>query len=105
MHAGTSRHPGPVHRRSGKPRAPTATRTTRWLRPETLARYRKDKAHAEQRTHVSFVGRPATCQYDETDQMLAQALTLFRKLAAQRADGPRPFVQGGLEIRALRASA
>ena len=65
-------------------------------RPENAALYRQYEADAERLEHVSFVGRLATYKYYNMDQVVAQALTLFKKLAARDLEGRRPFVQGGL---------
>ena len=59
-------------------------------RPENAAIYAKYKELADRTAKVDFVGRLASYKYYNMDQVVAQALTLFRKIA-----GPRvaPFVQ------------
>jgi UDP-galactopyranose mutase len=51
-------------------------------RPENTALYRKYQALAECTPGVHFVGRLATYKYYNMDQVTAQALTLFDRLAA-----------------------
>ena len=51
-------------------------------RAENTAMYRLYEAEAEQLQDVSFVGRLATYKYYNMDQVVAQSLTLFKKLAA-----------------------
>ncbi len=52
-------------------------------RPQNAELYRLYQAEAEQVPNVSFVGRLATYKYYNMDQVVAQALTTFRKLKAQ----------------------
>jgi UDP-galactopyranose mutase len=54
-------------------------------RPENAMLYKQYQALAERTSGVYFVGRLATYQYYNMDQVTAQALTLFEKLA--RAEG------------------
>jgi UDP-galactopyranose mutase len=56
-------------------------------RPENTALYRRYQALAEGQQGVHFVGRLATYKYYNMDQVVAQALTLYKKLrtAAQEA--------------------
>ncbi|HEY9027507.1 MAG TPA: UDP-galactopyranose mutase [Burkholderiaceae bacterium] len=54
-------------------------------RAENTAMYRLYEAEAEKLRDVSFVGRLATYKYYNMDQVVAQSLTLFRKLAARHA--------------------
>ena len=49
--------------------------------------YRLYEAEAEKLQDVSFVGRLATYKYYNMDQVVAQSLTLFKKLAARLAAG------------------
>lgn len=49
-------------------------------RPENTALYRKYEAEAEALDDVSFVGRLATYKYYNMDQVVAQALTAFKRL-------------------------
>ncbi|HEY8596837.1 MAG TPA: UDP-galactopyranose mutase [Thermomicrobiales bacterium] len=51
-------------------------------RPENAALYRRYKALAEATQGVHFVGRLATYQYYNMDQVVAQALKTFRNIAA-----------------------
>ena len=53
-------------------------------RPENAVLYRKYKRLADETPGVHFVGRLATYQYYNMDQVTAQALTLFDSLAAPR---------------------
>jgi UDP-galactopyranose mutase len=52
-------------------------------RPENAALYRRYKALAENTPGVHFVGRLATYQYYNMDQVVAQALKTFRDIAAR----------------------
>jgi UDP-galactopyranose mutase len=52
-------------------------------RPENAAIYNQYKKLADATPGVHFVGRLATYKYYNMDQVVAQALTLFKKLAAQ----------------------
>jgi len=52
-------------------------------RPENKEIHKKYKALADQTLGVHFVGRLATYQYYNMDQVTAQALTLFNKLSAE----------------------
>jgi len=49
-------------------------------RPENTVLYRKYQALAEEQKTVHFVGRLATYKYYNMDQVVAQALTLYKKL-------------------------
>ena len=53
---------------------------------EIYARYR---SLAEQRRNVRFVGRLATYRYYNMDQVIGQALNLYRKLAREDSDSDR----------------
>lgn len=53
-------------------------------RPENAARYKRYKALADQTPGVHFVGRLATYRYYNMDQVVAQALTVYAKLAGKR---------------------
>ncbi len=56
-------------------------------RPENAAIYEQYKALADATPNVQFVGRLATYKYYNMDQVVAQALTVFRKLIGEkRAD-------------------
>ena len=50
-------------------------------RPENAALYKRYQALAEATPDVDFVGRLATYRYYNMDQVVAQALTMFRKIA------------------------
>jgi UDP-galactopyranose mutase len=50
-------------------------------RPENQALYKRYEALAEQTPDVHFVGRLATYRYYNMDQVVAQALTLYRRLS------------------------
>jgi len=52
-------------------------------RPENKEIHKKYKALADETLGVHFVGRLATYQYYNMDQVTAQALTLFNKLSAE----------------------
>ncbi len=54
-------------------------------RPENAALYAKYKELAEQTADVSFVGRLATYRYYNMDQVVAQALTTFRRIVASES--------------------
>lgn len=54
-------------------------------RPENTALYRKYQSLAELSPNVHSVGRLATYRYYNMDQVVAQALTLYRKLATQKS--------------------
>ena len=74
-------------------------------RPENAELYRKYETETERLDNVSFVGRLATYKYYNMDQVVAQALTLFKKLAAREALGRAPFVEGGLSAVLQRTPA
>jgi UDP-galactopyranose mutase len=65
-------------------------------RAENTELYRRYEAEAEKLDDVTFVGRLATYKYYNMDQVVAQSLTVFKRLAARYADGPTPFIAGGL---------
>ncbi|HEV2860479.1 MAG TPA: UDP-galactopyranose mutase [Pyrinomonadaceae bacterium] len=54
-------------------------------RPENAELYQKYKALADQTKGVHFVGRLATYKYYNMDQVVAQALTTYRKIVGERA--------------------
>jgi UDP-galactopyranose mutase len=54
-------------------------------RPENAALYERYRALADTTPNVHFVGRLATYRYYNMDQVVAQALTAFRKLSEQGA--------------------
>ena len=53
-------------------------------RPENAALYKRYQALAEQTPNVHFVGRLATYQYYNMDQVVAQALKVYAQLSASR---------------------
>ncbi|WP_216326975.1 UDP-galactopyranose mutase [Deinococcus aestuarii] len=59
-------------------------------RPANQELYKRYAALAEERPDVTFVGRLATYRYYNMDQVVAQALTTYRKLTAAT---PEPEVQ------------
>ena len=54
-------------------------------RPENAGLYQRYKALADDTKGVHFVGRLATYKYYNMDQVVAQALMTFRKIAGERA--------------------
>ncbi|MGZ5180867.1 MAG: UDP-galactopyranose mutase [Ramlibacter sp.] len=66
-------------------------------RPENAELYRKYEAEADAMENVTFVGRLATYKYYNMDQVVAQALTAFKRLqerhAAAEADAALQAVQ------------
>ncbi len=55
-------------------------------RAENAALYRRYEADAEAMDNVSFVGRLATYKYYNMDQVVGQALTLFKKLRSRHQE-------------------
>lgn len=55
-------------------------------RPENQEMYKKYKALADAMPGIHFVGRLATYKYYNMDQVVAQALTLFKRIAGQRPE-------------------
>jgi len=53
-------------------------------RPENTALYRRYESEAEAQPDVSFVGRLATYKYYNMDQVVGQALSLFKRLKERR---------------------
>jgi len=49
-------------------------------RPENTSLFRRYETEAEQLSDVSFVGRLASYKYYNMDQVVAQALALFKRL-------------------------
>lgn len=54
-------------------------------RPENTALYRKYQQLADDQPDVEFVGRLGTYKYYNMDQVIAQALTLFKKISKEEA--------------------
>ena len=55
-------------------------------RPENAELYKKYQQLASQTNHVYFAGRLATYKYYNMDQVVAQALTLFKKIVANEKE-------------------
>lgn len=53
-------------------------------RPENAEIYKKYQALANATPHIHFVGRLATYKYYNMDQVVAQALTTFKKISTER---------------------
>lgn len=69
-------------------------------RPENLAIYERYQALAKKTKGVHFVGRLATYKYYNMDQVVAQALTVFARIAGcERADAMR--LEHGYERRSV----
>jgi UDP-galactopyranose mutase len=73
-------------------------------RPENSELYRRYKALADATRGVHFVGRLATYKYYNMDQVVAQALAVFRRLSADRAHatGPAPRTARHRKTAAVR---
>ena len=77
-------------------------------RRENATLLRRYEADTEQRPHVTFVGRLASYQYYNLDQVVGQALATHKRLAgalavpvaAGRARRPDPEVRAGLGVSA-----
>ena len=67
-------------------------------RPENAELYKRYKALADARADVHFVGRLATYKYYNMDQVVAQALAVFRRLQGQ-SDGRVPAVFGRARVQ------
>ncbi|MCJ8164188.1 UDP-galactopyranose mutase [Pontibacter sp. E15-1] len=75
-------------------------------RVENAAIYNKYKKLADETTGVHFVGRLATYKYYNMDQVVAQALTLYKKLADAPEQLPETnFVLGANGIKQVLGSA
>jgi UDP-galactopyranose mutase len=59
-------------------------------RPENKELYEQYKALADQTRNVWFVGRLATYKYYNMDQVVAQALSVFRRIQGGRDLGGTP---------------
>jgi UDP-galactopyranose mutase len=53
-------------------------------RPENAALYKQYQALMEEEKHVHFVGRLATYKYYNMDQVVAQALTMYKKIRGEK---------------------
>ena len=69
-------------------------------RAENAELYRKYEAEAETLDNVTFVGRLATYKYYNMDQVVAQALTLYKKLTEKEtaAKPARPAISGSTAL-------
>ncbi|HEY1404898.1 MAG TPA: UDP-galactopyranose mutase, partial [Pyrinomonadaceae bacterium] len=56
-------------------------------RPENAELYAKYKALADETPGIHFVGRLATYKYYNMDQVVAQALTTYKKITGERGNG------------------
>jgi hypothetical protein len=72
-------------------------------RPENAEIYRKYKALADATPNVHFVGRLATYKYYNMDQVVAQALTLYRKIADVTRDEAFDLDQGKPNVQQAKA--
>jgi UDP-galactopyranose mutase len=68
--------------------------------PENAELYAKYKKAADEATNVHFVGRLATYKYYNMDQVVAQALTLYKKLTdkEEAAKPVRPAIAGSTSL-------
>ena len=78
-------------------------------RPENAEIYNKYKKLADETSGVYFVGRLATYRYYNMDQVVAQALTLYKKLSGQKEKStkdrvPLKPVQQGKTLNGISAS-
>ena len=69
-------------------------------RPENAALYKRYKELADATPDVHFVGRLATYKYYNMDQVVAQALAVFDRIAGRRGQEAEDGVYGRLEARA-----
>ena len=67
-------------------------------RPENAELYKRYKALADARADVDFVGRLATYKYYNMDQVVAQALAVFRRIQGQ-SDGRVPAPVGRARVQ------
>lgn len=65
-------------------------------RPENAALYKRYEALGEALPDVHFVGRLATYRYYNMDQVVAQALTVYQRLAERIRQRPARVARGGL---------
>ena len=71
---------------------------------ENAALYKRYEAEADAQTDVTFVGRLATYKYYNMDQVVAQALTTFKRLR-ERHERQQTQEISLLTRRAAKASA
>ena len=69
-------------------------------RPENGELYRRYKALADETPNVHFVGRLATYKYYNMDQVVAQALAVFRRIAATGAQPTEENLEANLAAAA-----
>ena len=69
-------------------------------KPENAELYRKYEADADAMENVTFVGRLATYKYYNMDQVVAQALTAFKRLQERHA-----AAEAGAALSAVQQSA
>ena len=80
-------------------RAPKAIPYYPVPRPENAELYKHTRSWRTRHPDVHFVGRLATYKYYNMDQVVAQALTLFKKLKAEATNEPpkrRALVQAAV---------
>ena len=65
-------------------------------KPENAELYAKYQALAEETPGVHFVGRLATYRYYNMDQVVAQALTVYKKIASNEAAKPARLLGKGI---------
>jgi UDP-galactopyranose mutase len=62
-------------------------------KPENAELYNKYKALADESRNVHFVGRLATYKYYNMDQVVAQALTTFKKITTAKETIQKPAIK------------
>lgn len=72
-------------------------------KPENDELYGKYKELADQMTNVHFVGRLATYKYYNMDQVVAQALTLYKRLSENKSTNHWEAVNGRQQSRKVAA--
>ncbi len=73
-------------------------------RPENGAIYQQYKELADASEGVYFVGRLATYKYYNMDQVVAQALTLFRKITGEKVTPTRRITSADVSSHAILAT-
>lgn len=71
-------------------------------RPENAEIYRKYQQLAAQTDNTFFVGRLATYKYYNMDQVVAQALTLYKKLTTKTAEQTYPPLTANQKVTVLK---
>jgi UDP-galactopyranose mutase len=74
-------------------------------RPENGQLYKRYKALADATENVHFAGRLATYKYYNMDQVVAQALAVFRKIVDSRAGAPISARTNGASVRVRQRRA